>query len=149
MAYEDFITVFTDASHCSNTHAYGWAVWIKVSGETTIRLSGGGLGLKYSHLAEREGLEQAVKWLNDNYHTVCEKRPFLSLQCDCEGELNRINVAKLPFTRVWKKHVKAHRGYACKRSAVNTWCDKEARRLMRFYRQRNNPPGGINEAQKT
>jgi serine/threonine-protein kinase RIO1 len=32
------------------------------------------------------------------------------------------------------RHVSAHKGVVTPRNAVNTWCDKECRRLMRLAR---------------
>ena len=40
------------------------------------------------------------------------------------------------------RHVSAHKGVVTPRNAVNTWCDKECRKLMRMARDAMN----INEA---
>lgn len=126
-----FVTLFTDASFCPDTRAWGWAAWIKYGRPAkTLRLSGGGFNCRGSHLAELRALEQGVKAIVGQ---VPIGSKIVVIQSDCKGALDKVSDKKLiaggaSFVR--KKHVKGHQGVACPRSAVNTWTDRAAREEM-------------------
>ncbi|MBZ9574572.1 hypothetical protein [Modicisalibacter sp. MOD 31.J] len=130
-----FVTMITDASHCPHTRATGWAVWIKHGAPAeTIRESGGLTGPKDSHQAERHALDRGVEILKER---VSLDDVILVVQSDCQGALNKVGVAQLKALGaryVKLKWVKGHQGVKDPRSAVNTWCDKEAKAQMRRLR---------------
>jgi len=135
-----YVTVFTDASHCPHTLATGWAVWIKHgTPATTIRFRGTASGLHNSTEAELHALERAIKHLLE---TDLALDRVVVIQSDSQGALaqlgshhNKLGTElRRTATYVKLKHVKGHQGLKCPRSAVNTWCDREARKQMNTLR---------------
>lgn len=126
-----FITLFTDASYCPNTRAWGWAAWIKYGAPAeTLRLSGGGSGCQGSNQAELLALQHGIEAVADK---VPVEGKVVVVQSDCIGALESIGVNPLTLAGalgVRKKHVKGHQGVKCPRSAVNTWTDRAAREEM-------------------
>lgn len=132
-----YVTMFTDASYCHQTKAAGWAVWIKYGAhphDQTVRLVGACRRIHDSMHAEYVALEEGLKAL--------EKIPLegkiVVVQSDCTGALAAIETSHLVRVHgalsVTKKHVKGHQGLKTARSAVNTWCDAEAKDAMRSLR---------------
>lgn len=126
-----FVTIFTDASFCPDTRAWGWAAWIKygVPAET-LRLSGGGKHCQGSNQAELLALQHGIEAIADQ---VPVKGKIVVVQSDCVGALSTVCDKALfnagaSFVR--RKHVKGHQGVKCPRSAVNTWTDRAAREEM-------------------
>lgn len=120
---DKFITAFSDASWADGI--FGYAVWIK-SKEGVFKHFAGGL-CDRPNLAERIGLEFIINHLK----TLNLTSRIIVIQCDCLGELNNLDVAPLYVAgavHVKKKHVKGHSGQDTKRSSVNEWCDKNARK---------------------
>lgn len=138
-----FVTVFCDASYCPETGAAGWAGWVKYgsSGET-LRCSGRLVGCPNSTEAEKNAIVETIKRAL-MLHIEFDRKVVI-VQSDCLSALGalennrvieRMLLSKGESADVIKhKHVKGHQGYRCRRSSVNTWCDKEARRKMREAR---------------
>lgn len=124
-----FITLFTDASYCPETRAWGWAAWIKYGAPAeTLRLSGGGFCCQGSAQAELLALKQGIEAVASQ---VPVQGKVVVIQSDCVSALERICVELLAGALgVRKKHVKGHQGVKCPRSAVNTWTDRAAREEM-------------------
>lgn len=126
-----FITLFTDASYCPDTHAWGWAAWIKYGAPAeTLRLSGGGSHCQGSNQAELLALQHGIEAVAAQVPVVGK---IVVVQSDCLGALESLVVNPLTMagaTAVRKKHVKGHQGVKCPRSAVNTWTDRAAREEM-------------------
>lgn len=126
-----FVTLFTDASYCPNTGAWGWGAWVKYGAPAeTLRLSGGGFCCQGSAQAELLALKQGIDAVASR---VPVEGKLVVVQCDCVSALEAVGVN--PLTRagalgVSKKHVKGHQGVKCPRSAVNTWTDRAAREEM-------------------
>ena len=140
-----FVTVFCDASHCPHTRATGWAVWMKHgTPPETKRLSGALSGLKDSHQAEIFALESALTYLESRMDL---KDQIVVVESDCLGAIDAIRDRALRLTGLGAKYVKlkwvkGHQGVKCSRSAVNTWCDTEAKRNMRALRDTINKKTG-------
>lgn len=132
---DDYITVFADASYCSKTNAAGYAFWIKCS-QGTFRKSLSFI-TNNSTEAEKRGLDDAVLYVINNINFTGK---IMVLQCDNISALNRIDVnylvKELGFKKITLKHVKGHQGLKNPRSAVNTWCDREAGIKMRELRRK-------------
>lgn len=132
-----FVTVFCDASHCPRTLATGWAVWMKYGRPAkTERLSGALRDVRSSHYAELHALEQALTFLEDRMTLTGQ---IVVIESDCKGALAEVQERAMKLTArgakfVKLKWVKGHQGVKCARSAVNTWCDTEAKQHMRKLR---------------
>ena len=131
-----FITIFTDASYDYSIKAAGWAGWIKHGHPAeTIRLSGKLFDIQNINIAEKYAIELSIKELIERNITVKDK--IIVIQSDSEYALSKVDISGLKDAlRVNLKHVKGHQGKKCVRSAVNTWCDKEARRILREIRKK-------------
>lgn len=136
-----YITIFTDASYCPNTRATGWAVWIKF-GElgNTYRESGGYQSKRgnQSARAELRALAIAIE-VCINLDSISFNEKIVVIRSDCRWALDNLNVDNLKnlgATKVTKRWVKGHNGKGHKTSAVNTWCDEQAKARMREVRSR-------------
>lgn len=140
-----FVTVFCDASHCPHTLATGWAVWMKYGRPAkTKRLSGALQGVVDSHKAETFALESALTFLESRLDL---KDQIVVIESDCMGAISAVRNRAMKLTDRGAKHVKlkwvkGHQGVKCSRSAVNTWCDNEAKRNMRSLREAINKNTG-------
>lgn len=148
------ITMFTDASHCSQTKLAAYAVWAKVNGET-IRRS----GLFRDKLPDSM-IAEAMALVNGIHIVVATLAPppqsRIIAQTDClaviglltnpirRGRTKQKYAAILDRYRsavstaqieVEFRHVASHKGDSTPRNAVNTWCDRECRALMRQARR--------------
>jgi hypothetical protein len=147
------ITLFTDASHCTQTHVAAYAVWAKAEGRTIRRTE---------ILKERpsdSAVAEAQALVNGLCIALATLKPppgsKIIAQTDClsaiaalTGQLKKsraiarfVSVTSAYASRVACtgvavefRHVGAHKGVVTPRNAVNTWCDKECRRLMRLAR---------------
>lgn len=128
-----FITVFTDASYCPSTKAYGCATWVRDGTKPAFKTVWGGVGLKGSFDAELEALNRAVSAVFSNCEVLGR---VVVIQSDCIAALDRVGLRKLRkyAKHVKLKHVKAHTGGQTKRSYVNDWCDKAAYEEMVKHR---------------
>lgn len=126
-----FITVFTDASHCPNTNAWGIGVWIRYGTGEPVTYSKGGIGLKNSTDAEIEGINDALKYLQENVDT---SNHILVLQCDNIEALKRLDQFRvklnLKLRHIKLKHVKGHTNGRTRRTRVNSIVDGLARDAM-------------------
>ena len=146
------VTVFTDASFCPRTKASGFAVWIKTK-SVTLRHSG---AFKVAINTPGEAETAALS------NGICAAMTRLDLQAgdiivaasDCldairavEGKAKRLKPtmamicdhvrqgASVRGVDVRLKRVRAHQGKdAGPRHAVNEWCDKAAKAVMRDAR---------------
>jgi ribonuclease HI len=147
------ITLFTDASHCARTHIAAYAIWAKAGGYTVRRAGVLKQPVPDSSVAEAQAM------VNGLCFALAALKPSrgskIIAQTDClvaitalTGKLRkRKSVARYePITSAYEtrivpsgidvefRHVSAHKGVVTPRNAVNTWCDKECRRLMRLAR---------------
>lgn len=132
-----FITVFTDASHCPDTLAYGLGVWIKHSNGIIIEISKGGIGLKDSTEAEYAGINFALNYIKENLDS---RGKILVLQCDNIAALEKLDQFRaklaLQLSHIKLKHVKGHTNGRSNRTRVNAIVDRLAGEQMRIYRAR-------------
>lgn len=138
----DFITIFTDASYCHTTGAWGFGFWAKWDAPVQTHLGeGGGTGLDGSLRAEMEALLEAMAWVRK---LPLEQRQgkILVMQTDCMGAMPRLEAALYALLRecglkkAYFKHVKGHTGNADPRAYVNNLCDKAARKQMKMHRSK-------------
>lgn len=126
-----FITVFTDASHCPDTNAYGLGVWIKHSDGKIITLSTGGIGLKDSTQAEYAGINYALNYIKANLDS---RGKILVLQCDSIAALEKLDQfcvkVRLQLKFLKLKHVKGHTNGRTRRTRVNSIVDRLAYNAM-------------------
>ena len=136
-----YITVFADASYCSDSKAYGWCFWLKHGAQgTNVIEQDGGFGLASSEDAELEALHAGLRYVQDK---LVFKAKVVVVQSDCVGALRRLRPACDALKRagaqaVVPKHVKGHQGGKEKRSWVNELCDTRAKQEMR--KRRNQGP---------
>lgn len=131
-----FITVFTDASFCPNTKAFGCAIWIKDGAGKPHQQSWGGRNAKDPEAAETRALNGALKYLTK----YCQLNGrVIVIQSDC---LNALRKLKYDFLKrdfgakfVKLKHVKAHTNHETRRTWVNNWCDENAKKEMYKVRE--------------
>jgi ribonuclease HI len=152
------VTIFTDASFDHRTLAAGWSAWIKYRPEPehTIRLAG---QIKSAVLCN-SALGAEIAAIANALHVAAKRLKLTGddrvvLQSDCMVAMDCINgkakrALRNEFVKICKdhiaetitahgfaldlRHVKAHRGNADSRSAVNSWCDRSARSQMRAKR---------------
>jgi len=142
-----YATVITDASHCGETDAAGWAAYIRVDGQRAPIKAHGMFrqpvtdSTKAEMLASINGL-----WLAEKGGAET-----MLLQTDCLAVVNLINgnVRDSPLrmlfidaceyacinpANVRARHVRGHTQVRDARSHVNRWCDRYARKAMRRMR---------------
>lgn len=146
------ITLFTDAGHCVQTRISVYAIWAKCSGRT-IRHSGV-LETAVATSGEAEfralanGIFVAIRLLQPAAGSK------IIAQTDAQevigiwngGGRNKTRTRHQAVTDYVRnllassgvaldlRHVAGHRGNRDPRSAVNNWCDRECRRLLRAER---------------
>lgn len=136
----EFITIFTDGSHCPHTNAWGIGIWIRYNQLPPLEISFGGLG-PYDNAfhVECQGIKYAVDYLIKNYDIT---GMIIVIQCDNIGALNKVipNAKRKLKTAgakyVKAKHVKAHTDNQTNRTAVNAIVDRLARSQMEQYRSK-------------
>lgn len=136
---DKFVTVFTDASHCPDTNAWGVAVWIKCKEYPKAHIfTRGGIGLTNSTEAEAEGIKLALE------HLIAEEitaNRIVVIQCDNIEALKRFEASHMKWKMTLKaevlkfKHVKGHSGHGTNRSYINRICDERAGKRMRAWRK--------------
>jgi hypothetical protein len=147
------ITLFTDASHCSRTHVAAYAVWAKADGRTVRRAGVLKEPVPDSSMAEAQAIVNGLCFALAALSPPPDSK--IIAQSDCQSAIAaltgtlrkqrsvaRYAQVKIAFeTRVAStgitvefRHVSAHKGVVTPRNAVNTWCDKECRKLMRLAR---------------
>lgn len=147
------ITLFTDASHCRETNLAAYAVWAKANGRVVRHV-----GMLRERVAGSD-LAETMAVVNGIHIALTALQPEpgskIIAQTDCitaivalgreakKGKTRRkfagIRTAYLAAIAaagitVELRHVKGHKGMVTPRNAVNTWADRECRRLMRQAR---------------
>lgn len=141
-----FITLFCDASFCPKTKAGGFGGWVKFGfPPRTFRVGG---VLDQCNNAEEAEIcaviytlthAQNSKWFNTDFNW---EGKVLVIQSDCQGAIRKLkpvmgkNLKHLKLKYIKWKWVKGHSGYGNKRSAVNEFCDKQAKKYMYEERKR-------------
>jgi len=152
------ITLFTDASHCARTRVGAYAVWSKADGRTIRRAGVLRERVPDSSVAEAQALVNGLCFALAAWKPPMDSK--IIAQTDCmiaiwalTGQLRKPkSVARyasikaeyetrfaLAGIAVEFRHVSAHKGVVTPRNAVNTWCDRECRRLMRIARDAVDP----------
>ena len=147
------VTLFTDASFNRALGRGVWAAWAKADGKT-IRYSGpllepmpdiaecelaaigNGLAAVKAKFAPPFGSKIIVA--TDSAEAIASLRSRNHPRVKCRFLTNYIHA--LAQAEGWTldiRHVKGHRGAATPRNAVNTWCDKECRRVMGLLLKQN------------
>jgi ribonuclease HI len=147
------ITLFTDASFCSETCAAGWAAWFKCNGKT-FRFAGKFKSpIETSYEAEVYGIGNGI-FLIDKHLGPLSHNDLVIIQSDCLGAVQALGtltktkskaittvrdqmlaIKARARVRFDFRHVTGHEGTKTRRSAVNTWCDAEAFKFMKLHRQ--------------
>lgn len=153
------LTIFTDASHCSDNKVAGGAFWSRTE-DKYLKHAYAFKDIPYAHEAE---LITAVCAVNDclDHTTYADlwapdaEKVLIILVVDCltikQAFENTITLqnprirtmvrgvlrkARSRGARIKVNHVKAHVGTGKPRNWVNNWCDREAKKKMRALRQR-------------
>ena len=140
------ITMFTDASFSRKHNRGTWAAWAKMNG-TVMRRSGILRDAIFApEIAELSAIANGLVALRQQWGDTVG--PKVIIQTDCKNAIDRIcRKAKenehterlvvfiLEYATQHKllldlRHVKAHKGTATPRNAVNTFCDEECKRQM-------------------
>lgn len=153
------ITLFTDASFNKALHKGVWAIWAKANGKT-IRHSGP-IRNSIPDIAEGElsAIANGLFFIKKDF--APERGSQVLVTCDSMEAINSLRLRSHPrvtcrhltnyiwaFSREqdWTlgiRHVNGHKGTMTPRHAVNTWCDKECRRLMgellKAHKEANQP----------
>lgn len=148
------ITLFTDASYCMKTHVAAYAAWAKTDGRTVRRAGVLKEPVPDSSVAEAQALVNGLCFALAALQPGADSK--IIAQTDClaaiaalTGQFRRQkSVAHFaPVTATYQtriaatgivvefRHVTAHKGVSTPRNAVNTWCDKGCRKLMRLARE--------------
>lgn len=146
------ITLFTDASVCRENRIAAYAIWAKCDGRT-IRRS----GLLTSKTVDSSAAELGAL-VNGVYFVIAgfAPPPASKIIAQTDSGLARFILTKATLTDKQKRYrrfrtamdqqvaaagielevrlVKGHQGHTTTRSSVNTWCDREAKRVMRAAR---------------
>ena len=142
-----FATVITDASHCSETFAGGWAAYIRIDNCRDAVCHHAAFKKPLRTSAEAE-LLAAVNGLWVAQSLGAER---MLLQTDCLAVVNLVNgharrgtllqtlskackVTGLDLSLVSGRHVRGHTKVKDARSYVNRWCDRMAKEAMREQR---------------
>jgi hypothetical protein len=150
-----YITLFADASFCPDTKAAGIAIWARDAYNHRRRSKA--LTFAVDNAAQAEGIALGTAILFVLREFSYQPGDRISIQSDCLAALDLFAETpkrKKPLpgceaalrSRVLQevqragvtlcpKHVKGHEGTKNARSAVNTWCDEQARSRMREARQ--------------
>lgn len=134
----EFVTMFTDASHCPHTNAWGIGIWIRYNQLPPLEISFGGLG-PYDNAfhVECQGIKYAVEYLIKNYDI---NGMIIVIQCDNIGALDKVipnakrKLKNAGAKHIKAKHVKAHTNNQTNRTTVNAIVDRLARAQMEKYR---------------
>ena len=147
------VTLFTDASFNRALGRGVWAAWAKANGKT-IRHSGA-IKEPMPDIAESElaaianGLFAAKKKFEPPFGSkiIVATDSAEAIASLCNRNHPRVKarfltnyIHALAQEQGWTldiRHVKGHKGTQTPRNAVNTWCDKECRRLMGLLLKQN------------
>lgn len=150
-----YITLFADASFCDKTKAAGIAIWARDADKHCRRSKALTFAVDSASQAEGIALGTAILFVLREFSYQPGDR--LSIQSDCLAALDLFATTpkrKKPLPgcesemrskvlqevhqaglTLCPKHVKGHEGTKNARSAVNTWCDENARSQMREARR--------------
>lgn len=143
--YNTCLTINTDASHCGQTLAGGYAFWavcdkfVYKKGDILKDTS------KNSTEAETKAIANALSLILKR--DDLPKLNFIIINTDSKNSITNINGRKNPIAKtaaeyldrlvvatsaqnIELRHVKAHTGAKNARSKVNEWCDREAKKFM-------------------
>ena len=134
-------TLISDASHCHQTKAFGWALYIthttqRANRQINIYRSGGGDYCPNSIDAEEFAIQQGITLLSNqglihNRHVI--------IVSDCTSALARIDRKVLKdhgARRISLRHIKGHQNKKFTEAHIqHKWCDRIARRIMQRYRK--------------
>ena len=151
------VTINTDASFCPITKAAGFAFWITCDNGRS-KVSWTVKNAETPTDAEIKCIANAIYYLEKSkFNNGKINRIFINSDCKpCFGLIRRKSPNKIGrfianhLRKIFKdnprktndvryelRHVKAHTGDLTeKRSFVNNWCDKEAKKEMRYIRDR-------------
>lgn len=140
------VTMFTDASWNSKHRRGTWAMWAKLNGHT-IRYSGIIKSpMPQSGTAELSAIANGLFVVKSRFDPCPDS--LIIVQTDSAESIAALQIGshnrrqdlelvqyinKMIMDNGWRldvRHVKAHKGTATRRNAVNTWCDKECRFRM-------------------
>ena len=134
------VTITTDASFCPDNKVGGFAFWI-TSNINRVQVSGG-----FKDTIENSADAEFMCILNSLVTLIRLNYPIITkviVNTDCEAVIKQVKQNKTSklvayYKALIKKnkltiefrHVKAHTSKNDKRSYVNRWCDKEAKKEM-------------------
>lgn len=125
------IKVFTDASLCPITKAWGIGVWLNIDG-TTCKFTRSGINMfKNIQRIELHAIHEAISYLYANFDTRGSVLTISSDSTVAIGNLNKqstIRILELASLKI--KHVKAHKGIRTVESSINTIVDSLAYAAM-------------------
>lgn len=137
------ITMFTDISYCGRTKLAAYAVWAKANGGTFRHADMFKTTLDGSNTAEAcaivNGVYLVIKTMTP------EPNSKIIAQTDSAYAIRYLSGADGVRLRTMLneqamyiefRHVKGHKGTLTRRNAVNTWCDRTSRKLLREARLR-------------
>ncbi len=141
------VTMFTDASYKAEDKLASWAAWAKINGQT-YRYSGL-LKNSIDHADEAELSAIANGLAKLRGQKLLQRHDIIIIQSDSKTALTALskrqgrteyNRQVIKFIdqlytdlhlRFSLRHVKAHKGSMSPRHAVNSWCDRECKRVLR------------------
>lgn len=145
-------TVICDASWCPNTRSGGWACWVNINyddgGHSRVTRSG-----IFRHRARSSNHAEQMACLNGIFLAYSYGARDILVQTDCLNLVTSQGSTTHPksmreyedaHNKYWSdanitwRHVKGHNlgTVQDRRTWVNDWCDKNAKRMMR--KQRSN-----------
>lgn len=146
------VTITTDASYCPETGVGAFAFWISSDAGPVLKSGILKAPLNGSISAEAAAIANAVCFLSRTAKRL--RRVIINTDCLSvknflmeEATIKKQNeTVKRAVKYVHSKcielgwtldvrHVKAHSGVATSRKYVNSWCDGEAKRVLREYRK--------------
>lgn len=129
-------TVIADASFCPDTRAGGWACWVSHQGPA-VKKAG-----RFHRLPKNSTEAEAWALLNGIWYAARLGATHILGQSDCKMAMVSIERRKsykgIPFEELVLRHVKGHSRRTEPRFYVNNWCDREARKVMRKWRNELN-----------
>jgi ribonuclease HI len=165
------ITIFTDISYDPKLGVAAWAAWGKINGQTFRHSALFTTKMHESAIAEVYGAVNGIIKIMSEALKAGHRPSAILLQFDCMTVEHALGPKfyECQILKTYKKaretlstffaqfeanrpklifrHVKGHQGYGTARSAVNSWCDKESRKLMQEERERLSKARTLDEAQ--
>jgi ribonuclease HI len=148
------ITMFTDAGFCPDTRLATWAMWAKVNGASVMHsgvlrdrpdssnvaeifaLANGMVAMtrligppRGSRVIAQTDSTTAIAAFEGRAYLRKKSRPTVSAALD----VMRATIERFDLV-VEYRHVPGHRATVNPRQTINTWCDRECKRLLRQAR---------------